>query len=548
MEPNVPTDLLYWSAALASIALLLVLLVGLRWKSTEAGPLGLFLAIIVALVLFRTPLETISVAMGKGVWDAIFILYVIWPALLLYVIVDRAGGFDALRAGIVRFSRNDLFIVLAFGWVFASFLQGIAGFGVPIAVVAPLLFALGVKPIYAVAIPLIGHAWANMFGTIAVSWLATNQVISIDDPTATAWQTAALLWVINIAGGLMIAWLYGRAAALSHALPMVLIISAIHGGGQLLLVFWNPIVSNFVAGTVALAALYVLSTWKRYDEPHGDFEAAAMEPGHGVSKAEEEAAEAREHDPVMGLGMATFPYVVLIVVTLGGLLIPPVERALGAFEVGFPFPEVTTGYDVTREATEAFSPFALFTHPGTFILLAAVISWAVYRAQGFFEAWRRIRKPAGIWQGVADGALPASVAVISFLTMATVFDHSGQTRTLALGISDAVPPMGYAFAANFIGLLGAFMTSSNTASNVLFSGLQQDVAQLQRLPEPAIIAGQSGGGALGNAIAPANVVLGTGTTGISGREGEVLRITLPWAIAVAVLLGLGTMFFATLGG
>lgn len=91
-----------------------------------------------------------------------------WPALLLYRVGDRAGAFVALREGIERFSRNELFLVLAFGWVFASFLQGIAGFGVPIAVVTPLLLALGVRPIYAVLIPLIGHAWANMFGTLAV--------------------------------------------------------------------------------------------------------------------------------------------------------------------------------------------------------------------------------------------------------------------------------------------------------------------------------------------------------------------------------------------
>jgi lactate permease len=82
------------------------------------------------------------------------------------------------------------------------------------------------------------------------------------------------------------------------------------------------------------------------------------------------------------------------------------------------------------------------------------------------------------------------------------------------------------------------MTSSNTASNILFAPLQQEtVAALEGLSEPTIIAAQSTGGAIGNAIAPANVVLGTGTAGIVGREGEVLRKTLPWAAAIAVLVG-----------
>ena len=537
MEASVPTVLLHWILALASILILLFLLVGMRWKSTEAGPIGMFSAVVIAMLFFRTPLSTIGVAVGKGIWDAIFILYVIWPALLLYVVADRAGAFDSLRMGIARFSKNNLFLVLAFGWVFASFLQGIAGFGVPIAVVAPLLLAIGVKPIYAVAIPLIGHAWANMFGTIAVSWLATNVVIDIANVTATAWQTAALLWVVNFMGGSAIAWLYGRAKAIMHALPMILIVSLIHGGGQLGLVFWNPVVSNFIAGTIAMLMLYPLSTWKRYDQQHEDIEVLAMvDEDKDIEKEEE-----RDHDPVMGLGMALFPYIVLTFVTLGTLLIPPIEAAFSQVTIGLPFAEVTTGYDVVREATEAYSPFEVFTHPGTFLMIASIVAYLVYNARGYYKAWSQIEEPDSIWYGVLDGALPASVAVLAFLTMSKIYDHSGQTETLALGIAEATPAVGYAFFANFIGVLGAFMTSSNTASNVLFSGLQQNVAQLQGLSEASIIAGQSAGGALGNAIAPANVVLGTGTTGISGKEGDVLRKTLPWSLAVAIVLGIGTV-------
>lgn len=92
------------------------------------------------------------------------------------------------------------------------------------------------------------------------------------------------------------------------------------------------------------------------------------------------------------------------------------------------------------------------------------------------------------------------------------------------------------------------MTSSNTASNVLFSGMQQNIALLEDLPESTIIGAQSAGGALGNAIAPANVVLGTGTTGISGREGEVLRVTFPWAIVVSLLIGGGSVLLALMWG
>jgi lactate permease len=293
MDANVPVDLWHWALALVPIVVLLVFLVGLRWKAPEAGPVGMFTAAAIALFVFQAPAEVLAVAGAKGVWDAIFILYVVWPALLLYRITDRAGAFSALRSGIERFSSNELFLVLGFGWVFASFLQGIAGFGTPIAVVAPLLVALGVRPLYAVVIPLIGHAWANMFGTLAVGWLATLQVVDLEYVTETAFQTAILLWIPNLVAGFTIAWMYGRMPAIRHAWPLVLIISFIHGGLQLVLTLWDPVLSNFLAASAGLVALYPLSHWSRYSEPAQGIEERPAMTDDGASAAGSGEADAK---------------------------------------------------------------------------------------------------------------------------------------------------------------------------------------------------------------------------------------------------------------
>ncbi len=539
MPNDLPIDLLHWSAALVPIVVLLVLLAGLRWKAPEAGPIGMFLAAGIALFLFQAPLEMLAVAAGKGVWDAVFILYVVWPALLLYKVADQAGAFEALRVGISRFSKSDLFLVLAFGWVFASFLQGIAGFGVPIAVVAPLLVGLGVRPLYAVIIPLIGHVWANMFGTLAVGWLATIQVIDIENQTETAFQTALLLIIPNALSGTVIAWLFGRMAAVIHALPMIAIIVAIHGGLQAALVLFDPVLSAFLASAVALLALYPLSRWNRYGE-----RADQIEHRHVMASQEKKKDEGPE--PVMGLGMALMPYAVLTVVTLALLVPPPVEDLLGQFEIGPSFPAVEGGLGQEVDAEEPFSPFAPLTHPGTPLLIAAVVAFIVYRMRGYYRAWAERHEETrsslrGIVDGVIENALPASVAVAAFLVMSNLMSDSGQTDVLAIGISEVAPAPVYAFISNLIGVVGAFMTSSNTASNILFAPLQQQAATALEIQEPTIIGAQSTGGAIGNAIAPANVVLGTGTAGIVGREGDVLRFTLPYAGAAAVLVGAATL-------
>ena len=97
MAAKVPVDLLHWILAILPIVALLVFLVPLKWRAPEAGPMAMFTAAIVALFAFRTPWDTLAVAGARGVWDAIFILYVIWPALLLYQITKQAGAYDALR-------------------------------------------------------------------------------------------------------------------------------------------------------------------------------------------------------------------------------------------------------------------------------------------------------------------------------------------------------------------------------------------------------------------------------------------------------------------
>jgi lactate permease len=538
---QLPIDVVRWGFALVPIVVLVVLLVVLRWTAAQAAAIGMFTAAAIAFFVFRTPAETLAVAGAKGVWDALFILAVVWPALLLYQVVNHAGGYDALRQGITRFSRNELFNLIALGWVFTSFVQGIDGFGTPIVVVAPILVAFGVRPVYAVAIPIIAHIWAKFFGTLGVGWLATLQVVSLAHPIQTAFESAVLITIQVVFGGFTIVWMYGRWPAVRHAWPAVLIISVIQAGGQMIVALYHPALAAFSPATAALIALYPLSLWRRYAEPaEGITERPAMRDAR--------VSDMDVQDTPMALGMSFLPYILLTVIAVVVLTIEPIEKTLGALSVGVPFPLVTTGYGVQNAATAAYSPLAPLTHPGAFLVITAGITWLVYRTRGYFQKWasRGEGTPTGILRGTLDDAVPASVPIIGFLVMAKLMDHSGQNQVLALGISAVAPAYVFAFLSNGIGAIGAFMTSSSTSSNVLFSDLQQTIARLNGLPEATIIAAQSAGGAIGNAIAPANVVLGASTAGISGQEGEIIRKTLPWTIGAIVLTGVATIVMVML--
>src|SRR5690606_8163416 len=130
-------------------------------------------------------------------------------------------------------------------------------FGTPIAIVAPLLVAFGVKPVYAVAFPILAHIWAKFYGTLGTGWLATLQVVDLNEAEilVTAYESALLMVIQAVLGGLTVVWMYGRAAAIRHAWPLVLIIAAIQGIGQIIVALINPVLAAFIPATAAMLAL-----------------------------------------------------------------------------------------------------------------------------------------------------------------------------------------------------------------------------------------------------------------------------------------------------
>lgn len=543
MRESIEVSFGLWIVAVAPLAAILIMLVGLRWKAAVAAPLGYFIAAGAALTLFQASPRIIALQTVKGIWDALFILYVIIPALLLYQVSKAAGAFQALRRGIEAYTPNELLHVLAFGWVFASFLQGITGFGAPVAVTAPLLVAVGVVPVWAVIIPLIGHSWANTFGTLAVAWNGLQLVTDMQSPATTAVIAAVMLLLANLLAGFAIAWLFGKGRGVREALPAVLIISAIHGVGQLILAPFVPELAGFLPATAAMGAVILLGRSRWYRSPTGVETSRVMRKGEleqyrekGREKMKKESgAEQKE----MSLPLALSPYLVLIALIVLVLLIPPVKNTLSAFQVGLSFPGLETGRGVVTEATDAYSAFSPLTHPGTFLLLSAVFAYVVFRRAGEIGAGRM----SEVLVRTVRTSIPTAVALFALVPLAKVMEGSGQTLELALGIAGVAPGAVYAFAAPLIGAVGAFMTSSNLSSNILLGPLQERAAAALDVAQPAILAGQTAGAAIGNSIAPGNVLLGIGAVGLSGRAGEVIRRTIIYLLAGAFLAGTVSLLY-----
>jgi lactate permease len=533
-----PLNLLMWGMAALPIVVLLILMVGLQWGATKAAPVGLVIAIFTGLVFYQADLSLIGYEALKGLWSSFVVLIVVWPAILLYEVVTKAKAFVVFRQGLQKITPNELIQVIALGWVFISFLQGITGFGVPVAVGAALLVGIRVKPVAAVVIALIGHAWANTFGTLAVAWdalaLQTSLVAGSEMYFQAALWAAIFIWIWNLIAGLSIAYIYGKMEAVKKGLPAILIISLIHGGGQLFLSQINPTLAAFVPASVALIVVFALSRTKRYGEKWKLEDSAIMD---------REAIENTEEENIpedMSVHQAFIPYYVLTAITLFVLVIPPIKNFLGQLTLGFSFPETSTGYGFVNGAVDKFSSFAPFTHAGVFLILSSIIGFLFYYSNG----WVKKHDANDILKLSFQKTAPSAVAVVGFILMSRMMSGTGQTVILAEGIAETFDVY-YAMLSPVVGMLGSFMTSSNMASNILFGEFQLTTASILDLNTATILGSQTAGGTIGNTLSPGNIILGTTTAGIIGKEGIVLKKVLPISLVTALIVG-GILFFVTI--
>lgn len=246
-----------------------------------------------------------------------------------------------------------------------------------------------------------------------------------------------------------------------------------------------------------------------------------------------ESAKEEEGPADMSLLQAFVPYFILTALTIIVLVVKPINELLGQFSIGFSFPETATGYGYINEAETSFSPLVPFTHASMFLFLSSIIGLVYYGSHGWIHKGGTKR----VFAKSVAMTMPSGIAVIGLVIMSRIMGGTGQTDVLADGIS-RVLGKAYAILSPVVGLIGTFMTASNMSSNILFGAFQSTTASILHLNEAAVLGAQTAGGAIGAAISPSKIILGTTTAGILGKEGEVLKKIMPIAIGTTVVIGL----------
>ena len=486
------------------IVLLLAGLLGLRWSLRRSSFVAFVVAVALAVALYGMSLEGLLVAMLKGLLLALFVLTVIWFALLLYSLVDRLGAVQTVGATMVNSTGLAPVRALMIAWGFSGFLQGFAGFGAPIASVVPLLGAAGFRPVPSVAAAMVGHSWAITFGSMGSSYLAILLVTRLPGASVAPWIVLLFAAPILLTGLSVLHILLG-GEGLRRGAPLAVITSVAMWSVMWVLATNDvPAIASTVPAMVGCALLWLLGRRHPIAAP--------------VVRGE------------LPFHLAFLPYYLLILITVA-FQFGPLAPTARAITLGVDLPATSTALGHTATAETTFPQLRVFSHPATVIAFAVIGMTVVYRLAGHWPAGT-LRRALLV---TIRGSRAVTIAVSFMVMMALVMADAGMTPMLAEGIRAASGPA-FPLLSPFLGVIGSFMTGSNTNSNVTMGVLQVETAVALGLAPGLIAAAQTVGASLGAGVSPDKVALGSAVAGVPYRQTEIYMLALPYAlIAVAVL-------------
>ncbi|MGG5823936.1 L-lactate permease [Falsiroseomonas sp. HW251] len=536
------------SALVAAIpvAVMLVSLAFLHARAHLAAIAALVVAVLIAVVVFGMPAGMAARAAGLGIASGLFpIGWIVLNIIFLYRLTVANGSFAVLQESIAGVTPDRRLQLLLIAFAFGAFFEGAAGFGTPVAVTAALLIGLGFSPLAASGLSLIANTAPVAYGALGTPVIALAGVTGLDlmDLSAMIGRQLPffsllvpfwLIWAFAGWRGMLEIWPAILVTGVSFAVPQFLV-SNFHG----------PFLVDVVAALVSMACLTgFLRVWKPrkvWTSPSlraadDAYAPVATSPGGtlpqpaGLPDASGSAALSFSGSAAL----AWMPWVVLTVfVFLWGLqgvkgalnaLWGPSIAIEGLHRMVVKVPPVVAA--ATPEG--AVYPFNLLSMTGTGILLAAVVAGL---AMGFGPGGLVREYARTIWAVRLSLVTIAAMLGLGYLTR-----YSGLDATM--GLAFAGTGVLYPLFGTLLGWLGVALTGSDTASNVLFGGLQRITAEQIGLSPVLMAAANSSGGVMGKMIDAQSIVVASTATNWFGHEGDILRYVFFHSIALAVLVGL----------
>jgi lactate permease len=553
--------------AAAPIVVLLGSIAILRIRIHLAALLGLAVALTVALAVFGMPFLPAAATTCFGAAFGLFpVGWIILNVIFLYQLTVKRGLFNVLRDSLARLAPDPRIQVILIAFAFGAFIEGVAGFGTPVAITGAILIQLGFRPLHASGLALIANTAPVAFGSLGIPITTLEQVTGLDAFKISAMVGRQLpffsllvpFWVVAaFAGwrGMLGVWPAALVAGAAFAVPQFLI-SNFHG----------PWLVDCLSAACSIAALVgLLRVWRPRDLMQDGSTAEFLRQA-GPDDPSPRGAEDREF-----IGGATHSTASAAVVTApapakcpsSSALAPvPISRRevlrswspwliLTALILVWGLPQFKKSADklaspkfavpYVHNLVQRVPPVApagakpetaefklnVLSATGTGILLASLIA-------GFTMGFG-VREMAKIYLETIWRIRFSLLTIAAMLAIGNLTKYSGTDA--ALGLALARTGVLYPFFGTLLGWLGVALTGSDTASNVLFGSLQKITAEQTGLSPILMAAANSSGGVMGKMIDAQSIVVASTATNWYGHESSILRYVFVHSIILASLMG-----------
>lgn len=545
--------------AAVPVVVMLAALAFFHVKAHLAALLALASALLISIFAFDMPAGMAGSAALFGAANGLLpIGWIVLNIIFLHRLTTENGSFKVLQDSLARITDDRRLQLLLIAFCFGAFFEGAAGFGTPVAVTGAILIGLGFSPLAASGLALIANTAPVAFGALGTPIITLAKVTGLDEmelsmmvgrqlPFFSVLVPFWLIWAFAGWRKMLEVWPAILVAGVSFAIPQFLV-SNYHG----------PMLVDVIAALISMACLTLfLKVWK----PATIHTSAALSGRVDNSRVEEEkvTASAAFSDQARPAVMrAWMPWIILTIFVFAwgtqGFknmfdtrpVIDPVTQSAKVDAQGKPVreanpifaPAVTfTSLHLQIEkvppvvaapkAEEAIYKFTWLTATGSGILLAAIVGGLLmgYSIPQLIKQYLRT-----LWVVRFSLITIAAMLALGFLTR-----YSGLDATM--GLAFAATGIFYPMFGTLLGWLGVALTGSDTASNVLFGGLQRVTSEQLGISPVLMAAANSSGGVMGKMVDAQSIVVASTATRWYGHEGEILRYVFFHSIVLAILVG-----------
>ena len=432
-------------AALPLITLF-VLLGGFRVTAWIAGLSALAVALLVSILVYDVPVgQSLDMGLEGAAFGLFPIMWIVINAIWIYNMTVKTGHFAVLRRSFARISDDQRIQAIIIAFSFGALIEGLAGFGTPVAITAVMLLAVGFAPMKAAALALIGNTAPVAFGSIAtpIVTLAAQTQLPFEDLGAMVGRQTPflalivpliLVGVVDGARGVRQTWPAAMVAGVSFALAQFVCSNYIS-------VELTDLVAALVSTAFLVGFLQFWSPKEHLLAPAAAGPRPAIAGAAAHDAAHERAVHLRDqtHDTTREKIEAYAPYLIIVVVFALTKLVDPIEQFL--FELsggsGFGTPEKAAngfawpGLDILGATGEPPSAqtfgFSFFDTPGTVVLFCGLLTIAALRIN--------LRDALRTYVETLDQLKFAIITVMAVLGLAYVMNLTGMTTTLGRWIA-----------------------------------------------------------------------------------------------------------------